>query len=46
MIIDDLETPLLFVARKMAGEKISEIKHTIELLSGEKFFVHIKRLKK
>lgn len=45
MIVDIIEGNLAFVADKMLTEKCSEIQHTIELGTGEKFKFHIRRLK-
>ena len=45
MIIDDIESQLAYVADKMLTEKCSEIQHTIELGTGDKFKFHIRRIK-
>lgn len=45
MIVDVIEGNLAFVADQMLTEKCSEIQHTIELGTGEKFKFHIRRIK-
>lgn len=45
MVIDVIESSLAYVADKMLTEKCSEIQHTIELGTGEKFKFHIRKLK-
>ena len=45
MIVDLIESSLAYVADKMLFEKCSEIQHTIELGTGEKFKFTIRRLK-
>ncbi len=44
-ILNEVESTLAYVAVKMLIEKCSEIQHTIELGSGDKFKFHIRKLK-
>ena len=46
MMIDDIENQLVYIADRMIAEKCSEIQHTIELITGDKFKIHIRRINK
>jgi len=46
IIVDEIESQLAYVADKMLAEKCTEIPHTIEFGTGEKFKFHIRKLKR